>query len=86
MMDNITSLDEINMLAKTYIYNLVFWAPPWKEIFVKSPERPQEWAFSKKNGLLLKDIYSGLGYNVIELPKVSVEKRVRFLLQFLDSN
>lgn len=58
---------------------LVFMAPPWKEIFVNDSERPQSFEECQRLHNLLTEVYVELGYQVIMLPKVSVEQRVHFV-------
>lgn len=82
-MDGINPEQELIALAKTHIYDIAFWAPPWREIFKNSLERPQNWAYSKKLGLLLKDVYISLGYNLIELPEVTILERAEFVMKCL---
>ena len=61
-------------------YPLVFIVPPWPEIYCQDDER--------KHGLLeaiaeyerLTAFYPQYGYQLVEVPKVSVEERVDFIL------
>jgi len=64
--------------AKAYNKN-VFLTPPWKEIFVNDSERPESYKDALEIYKFLKTTYSELGFNIIELPKVSIEERVAFI-------
>lgn len=72
---------ELTEACALYRYDLIFWAPPWKEIYRNRAERIQPWSHAEPLGFTLKAIYEELGYAVIEIPRVSVEKRVGFVLQ-----
>jgi predicted ATPase len=57
----------------------VFLLPPWKEIFVQDRERPQSYDESEALSLWLKAAYTSLGFNVIELPRCSLQERVELV-------
>ncbi len=65
---------------KVKSYNkTVFLAPAWEEIFVNDSERPESFEDAVEINRFLKATYSELGFNVVELPKVSIKKRVSFI-------
>lgn len=67
-------------LSKPDLYHSkVFIAPPWKEIFVNDAERPESFADAKDIDRFLKETYTKFGFTLIELPKVSVKARVKFV-------
>jgi predicted ATPase len=59
---------------------LVFAAPPWPEIFVNDAQRKQTWEGALRTHDLVRQAYRDEGYEIVELPKDSVEARVRFVL------
>lgn len=66
--------------AREFRYNTrVFVAPPWKEIFQQDSERKQDFAEAVRTYQVMS-IYSEFGYELIEIPRGSVEERVRFIL------
>ena len=66
--------------AKTHRYELeVFVAPPWPEIFEHDEYRKAPYADYLKFHELLLETYQGLGYSLIELPKVAVSERIEFI-------
>ena len=68
--------------AETFRYNRrVFIAPPWQEIFQQDRERKQDFAEAVRTYEVLAETYQALGYELMELPRVSVTERVRFILQ-----
>ena len=64
-------------------YDLVFWAPPWRDIYVNGPERPQDWEYAEKLGISLRMVYVSLGYDVINLPHATVAERAAFITAHL---
>ena len=68
--------------VKQYRYNnLVFILSPWEEIYMTDNERKQDYDTAVQTYNVMKSIYIKLGYNPIEVPKTTVEKRVEFLLE-----
>jgi predicted ATPase len=57
----------------------VFIAPPWEDIFRQDRERKQDFAEAVRTYEAIS-CYTGAGYDLIELPRVSVEERVKFVL------
>lgn len=60
-------------------HSTVFICPPWKDIFINDPQRPESFDYSAKIYHCLKNVYQQLGFNIKELPKVSVEGRLDFV-------
>jgi len=67
--------------AVTFRYNRrVFIAPPWKEIFQQDAERKQDFDEALRTSGAMVAIYTELGYELVELPRASIEERVGFVL------
>jgi predicted ATPase len=67
--------------AEVFRYNhTVFIAPPWREIFCQDRERKQDFDEAIRTYDSMVAIYTELNYELIELPLVSVEERVDFIL------
>jgi predicted ATPase len=64
--------------------NKVFVAPPWKEIYRNDEERKQSFEEAVKTFDVMMRVYNDLGYTTVELPKVSVEERVVFIVGHLN--
>ena len=68
--------------SETFRYDRsVLIAPAWREIFQQDRERKQDFDEAVRTGEVLAETYKGLGYELIELPRVPVAERVRFVLQ-----
>lgn len=73
--------------VKLYHYNnKVFIAPPWKEIYLHDTERKQLWGEAVETYHHIENAYKELGYQLIEIPKGTVNERVDFILEQLSIN
>ncbi len=61
----------------------VFIAPPWQEIFQNDNERKQDFDEAVRTCEAMIETYKAQGYELIELPRSSVEERAHFVLQNL---
>lgn len=58
----------------------VFVAPPWPEIFTQDSERKQTLEEAERTFDAVTSAYRDFGYELITLPRTSVEERMRFVL------
>jgi predicted ATPase len=63
--------------------SVVFFAPPWREIFLNDAERPQTFAESQELSTHIRRAYLDCGFRIIELVKASVGDRRRQVLDYL---
>jgi predicted ATPase len=71
--------------AGTFRYNRrVFIAPPWPEIFSEDRERKQDFDEAARTYEAMVTTYTELGYELVEIPRVSVLDRANFVLNSLD--
>lgn len=61
----------------------VFLAPWWEEIYVRDSERKQAPEEAAATCAVMAEVYTGLGYDLVELPKLPVEARADFVLSRL---
>ena len=66
-----------------YCYDVVFVFPPWKDIFVQDTERIEVFDEAKHLYNALLKTYSHFGMQCIEVPKLSIEERLRFIMDRL---
>lgn len=64
-------------------HRIVFIAPPWREIFCNDAERKQTFDEGVEGCRVLAETYSRYGHELVELPRVSVDERVEFVLDVL---
>lgn len=78
---------EMEMRAYEMEYNRnVFILPPWKEIYENDNERKQSLEVAKSTFECMVETYKEYGYHLIEVPKISVDQRVNFILNTLDKS
>ncbi|PCI33333.1 MAG: hypothetical protein COB60_07895 [Flavobacteriaceae bacterium] len=63
-----------------YYHKKVFFASPWKEIYCKDPQRPQEFEFQLSLSKCIENLYKKLGFKICYLPCVTPEERILFVL------
>ena len=61
----------------------VFIAPPWPAIFGQDAERKQSWQEAEATYRSMVDVYEELGYELVQLPQISVAERMRFVVDFV---
>jgi len=72
--------------AASRVYaSTVFFAPPWREIFVNDAERPQSFAEAQALSAHIRCAYLDCGFQLVELVKSSVADRLRQVLQYLQA-
>ena len=63
--------------------NIVFITPPWRDIYKQDEERKQSFSEAEKTYLAMIDVYKKYKYKLIEIPKLSVDKRANFIINEL---
>ncbi|OCW59569.1 AAA family ATPase [Hoeflea olei] len=78
--------DHVETAARLYRYNSrVFIAPYWDAIFAQDAERKQDRQEAEATARVMAETYARLGYQLIELPRTSVEARADFIETQLSS-
>ena len=76
--------DEMIEITDNCKYNKkVFILPPWLEIYQTDNERKQTWQEAEWTFRKMKEIYLKYDYDVIEVPKDSVENRKNYIVKQL---
>ena len=74
----------VEAAASLYPYNKrVFIAPFWDAIFTQDSERRQDRQEAEATGRIMAQTYARLGYQMIELPRTSLEDRADFVKGWL---
>jgi predicted ATPase len=72
----------VRKAASLFRYNRrVFVAPHWPEIFAQDRERKQTQEEAERTHNAMVATYTACGYELLEIPRESVEARVRFILE-----
>ena len=78
--------ESVEKAVATFRYHSrVFIAPPWEEIFQQDRERKQDFAEAVRTYEVLATTYREYEYELAELPRSSVEERVRFVRERIRS-
>jgi len=80
-----TAPDEWRKASRAYA-PVVFFAPPWQEIYVNDAERPQSFAEARSLSAHVRRAYVDCGFRLIELTKSSVPDRLRQVVAHLDAH
>lgn len=73
--------------AKLYRYHdQVFFLKGWKEIYQTDEDRLMPFEQAHQFGEMVKKIYEDLGYEILEVPLLSPEKRVDFIMKIIEKN
>ncbi|HEX3435838.1 MAG TPA: AAA family ATPase [Pseudacidobacterium sp.] len=82
---NLALPDKAYQQAQQHEYNrTVFLAPPWKEIYETDSERKQTFDDSLVVYRVIREVYAGLGYDLVEIPHAPVNTRVEFILGHIE--
>ncbi|WP_204165124.1 AAA family ATPase [Shewanella algidipiscicola] len=69
---------ELDYCRKVFIF------PPWEEIYENDTERKQDFNEAVATYHEMVSAYTKFGYDLIEVPKVSVKKRAQFIVSKLN--
>lgn len=77
--------EKLENIAKEYPYHpTIFILPPWSEIYGTDNERREDLKAMKQIHAKLEEVYTDLGYIVKQVPKLSPEERLNFVLKELN--
>ena len=83
-LQHLTGEPALTTLGQAHCYHcLVFFTPPWPEVYVTDSERRHDLVAAMTEYQRLLGVYPSLGYEVTILPKVSVPERANFVLHTL---
>lgn len=72
--------DHILRAGELFRYNKrVFIAPPWPDIYRQDAERKQDLKTACRTFDTMAAVYTELGYELVELPRCSIEERAAFI-------
>jgi predicted ATPase len=72
--------DSYMIACKKYRYDMVFFLPPWEEIYQSDNERYESYNQAIIIGKILTDFYQSQNYEVFTVPKLPVDQRLIHLL------
>ena len=84
--DQVTPLNESELsvwISKYHYCSTVFVLPPWEAIYVTDAERDHTFEHAESVHRIAQEWYRRCGYQVLEVLRVRVDGRCRFVLQAL---
>ena len=85
-MESIPISDELRITVNLHAYQVkVFILPPWEEIYETDSERKQTWEEAVYTFEKMKATYLEFGYEIVEVPKISVQKRAGFVVDVVNN-
>jgi predicted ATPase len=85
-LDLLAPLSEIELsvwLSKYRYFSKIFVLPPWKAIYKNDAERDGTFEHADSVNRITQEWYRRCGYQVVEVPMISVNERCTFILQEL---
>jgi predicted ATPase len=73
--------DHFEQACREHQYSKIFILPPWEEIYVSDAERYENFEQAKLIQNHLESTYQNYGYQLIEVPKGTVDQRILFILE-----
>ncbi|HLP65352.1 AAA family ATPase [Flavobacterium sp.] len=73
-----------DLACKEHIYSKIFVLPPWEEIYESDEARYENFEQAKLIFEHLKETYQKYGYQLIEVPKGTVNERIQFIFSELE--
>lgn len=75
---------QLEIAAKGFPYHPeIFLMPPWEEIYANDQVRWEDLDLMLDIDRALRSMYKGLGYQIVEVPKIDPNQRVDFILKHL---
>lgn len=75
--------DSFHQSCEDFKYTKAFILPPWQEIYVSDNERYESFEQAQEINKHLISTYEKYGYNIVEVPKDTLENRINFILDRL---
>ncbi len=86
-LDNVAVPLAWDKMAKDLRYHTqIFITPPWREIFITDNERKETFQQLLDVHEIMINSYKEYGYELIEIPKMSIEERTEFVLDYVKIN
>ena len=75
--------EELHLACQAIRYSgPIFSAPPWREIYVQDAERTQDFDIACATHDAVYSAWKAYAYQVIELPRTSIQARIDYILEY----
>jgi predicted ATPase len=75
--------NDFEIISNNKRYSKVFLLPPWEAIYERDAVRYESFNESEEIYHHIKIIYGKYGYDLIEVPRLSIDHRIDFILNYL---
>ena len=75
--------ESFDTACKNHLYHQIFLLPPWEGIYVSDEQRYEDFAQASEIHEHLVSTYKKYGYELIEVPKDTIDNRIEFILKNL---
>ncbi|MFE3870892.1 AAA family ATPase [Flavobacterium sp. ZS1P70] len=72
--------DFFDTACREHTYTKIFILPPWEDIYISDGERYENFEQAKIIYMHLAETYQNYGYDLIEVPKDTLDNRILFIL------
>lgn len=72
--------ESFDLACKNHLYHQIFLLPPWENIYISDDQRYESFEQANLIHRFLVDTYKSYGYDLIEVPRETIAKRVEFIL------
>ncbi|MDR2222994.1 MAG: ATP-binding protein [Flavobacteriaceae bacterium] len=72
--------ESFDLACKQHLYHQIFLLPPWESIYVSDAQRYEDFEQASQIHEHLVDTYKKYGYDLIEVPRDTVDHRIQFIL------
>lgn len=75
--------ESFDLACKNHVYNQIFLLPPWENIYISDDQRYETFEQANLIHRYLVDTYKKYGYDLIEVPRDTINNRIDFILSKL---
>lgn len=73
--------ESFDLACKKHVYHQIFLLPPWENIYSSDEQRYENFEQAQEIHNHLVATYKKYGYDLIEVPRDTVEARIKFILE-----
>lgn len=73
--------ESFDLACKNHVYHQIFLLPPWENIYSSDEQRYENFEQAQEIHNHLVATYKKYGYDLIEVPRDTVEARIKFILE-----
>ena len=71
-------------ICREIYHSIIFYCPLWESIYEQEPQRPETFEHQTLVDSISRKVYEHVGFEIVEIPKVSVGERCLFIEEELE--